>query len=244
MSFPARENDVDLTYTSCTHETLPVWELDIELEGGSSLRLVERWRVELQLDFGPASLERAEVVLDGTRRDVTDYYDLVYSADRHNTHEEYWIVLDPPLSAPNLTAEPIHAIWIITPQPQENPPIEREVNLLGASFEVLRKVDVVAYGKELVDEPLFDRGDVNTDGGTNLSDAVAVLNYLFAGNGGGIPCEKAADANDDGGVNLSDAVAILDHLFRGTGPLPEPFGLCGADTTADDLTCDALDACN
>ena len=82
----------------------------------------------------------------------------------------------------------------------------------------------------------FRRGNVNADTLLNLSDAVGLLEALSRG-GRASTCGRAADANDDSLVNLSDALAILDHLFRATGPLAEPFELCGVDATADRLTC-------
>ena len=42
---------------------------------------------------------------------------------------------------------------------------------------------------------------------------------------------------------LADAIRTLGHLFGGTGELPEPFGECGADPTADDLDCAEFEPC-
>ncbi|HNR98244.1 MAG TPA: hypothetical protein PKX48_05090 [Planctomycetota bacterium] len=57
-------------------------------------------------------------------------------------------------------------------------------------------------------------GNVNGDAAVNIADAVAILQYLFAG---GKPpvCAKAADANDDDAINIADAVKILGFLFSG-----------------------------
>ena len=64
------------------------------------------------------------------------------------------------------------------------------------------------------------RGDVNDDDALNLTDAVALLDFLF--NGGAEPnCLPAANADSRGAVNLSDAVFVLQFLF-GSGPAPEP----------------------
>lgn len=84
--------------------------------------------------------------------------------------------------------------------------------------------------------PPYSRGDVNTDGGLDIGDAIAILSYLFAG-GSQPSCLDAADANDSGTVDIADAIAILDYLFRGTGSLPAPFGACGEDPTDDALDC-------
>jgi len=86
----------------------------------------------------------------------------------------------------------------------------------------------------------FIRGDSNFDGKTDISDAVCVLSYLFAGPGDPcaelVPkCPDAGDANDDGNVDIADAVRILSYLFAGGGALPEPFPDCGEDPTEDEL---------
>ncbi|MBI4601451.1 MAG: CotH kinase family protein [Planctomycetes bacterium] len=83
----------------------------------------------------------------------------------------------------------------------------------------------------------FIRGDSNSSGRVDISDAIATLACLFSG--GACPsCLDAADANDDGAVDLSDAVYTLSHLFAG-GPAPaEPFPEPGFDPTAvDGNTC-------
>ncbi len=64
------------------------------------------------------------------------------------------------------------------------------------------------------------RGDVNNDDALNVTDAVALLNFLFSGGVEPI-CLPVANANSQGAVNLSDAVFVLQFLF-GSGPAPEP----------------------
>ena len=81
----------------------------------------------------------------------------------------------------------------------------------------------------------FRRGDADSTGTVDLSDAIAVLNALFLG-AGPLGCPDAADADDDGALNLTDAVAVLLHLFAG-GPAPPPPGpgACGRDPSPDGL---------
>ncbi len=86
-------------------------------------------------------------------------------------------------------------------------------------------------------ETAFMRGDVNQDGGMDLSDSVAVLIHLFV-TGKTAPCEKAADLNDDGSLNLADAVYGLQYLFSAGPEPPPPFLVCGQDPTPDTLTCE------
>ncbi|HLU47356.1 MAG TPA: thrombospondin type 3 repeat-containing protein, partial [Planctomycetota bacterium] len=81
----------------------------------------------------------------------------------------------------------------------------------------------------------FLRGDSNADGALNISDASALLNWLFLG-GEPIFCEDAADGNDDGAVDISDAISVLGYLFLGGAAPPAPgANACGEDPTSDDL---------
>ena len=82
---------------------------------------------------------------------------------------------------------------------------------------------------------LFLRGDVDDNGFVNLTDAVALLLYLFQ-QGNEPRCLDATDIDDNGFMNLTDGVSLLNHLFR-AGPAPQPPGFleCGEDPTEDTL---------
>lgn len=82
---------------------------------------------------------------------------------------------------------------------------------------------------------LFVRGDANGDGLTNISDAVAILYYLFGGRR--LSCADAADVNDTGDVELGDAMGLLMYLFAGGFPPPPPFPERGPDPSADSIGC-------
>lgn len=85
------------------------------------------------------------------------------------------------------------------------------------------------------------RGDVNTDGGIDISDPIQTLTHLF--DVASLDCEDAADANDDGFVNIGDPIFLLSYLFQmGVAP-PPPFAGCGLDGTVDSLGCVAFGAC-
>jgi len=86
--------------------------------------------------------------------------------------------------------------------------------------------------------PRFRRGDADSDGRAAITDAVVILERLFAGRAP-LACPDAGDADDSGALSLTDAVVLLSHLFQG-GPPPAPPGpaACGEDPTAD-----ALDRC-
>jgi hypothetical protein len=65
-----------------------------------------------------------------------------------------------------------------------------------------------------IDLPPIECGDANYDGTVNISDAVYIINYIFAG---GDPPDDyaAADVNCDETVNVSDAVWIINYIFVG-----------------------------
>jgi len=83
----------------------------------------------------------------------------------------------------------------------------------------------------------FIRGDSNSSGVTDISDAISTLGCLFGG--AACPdCLDPADANDDGRLDLSDAVFTLNHLFTGGSPPPPPYPTPGFDpTTTDEYVC-------
>jgi hypothetical protein len=80
----------------------------------------------------------------------------------------------------------------------------------------------------------FRRGDVDSSGFANVTDAVSLLNHLFQG-AAGPPCPDAADVTDDGLLNITDAVVLLNHLFLGAPEPPAPGLGCGPDPTPDTL---------
>ncbi len=237
-------NDLPLLhFGSCSYDDLPLWEIAIDLGDLGSIRLEERFEeAENFFDTAPAALVHAEVELGGQRRRVDSYWDLVYSAARHNTGVRYWVVLDPPLDASGLPSS-VSVVQIVAPDPFAG--TTASVSLLDANFDVIVTPTIDNYDRTLAPERLdarFQRGDADASGEIDLGDALFVLNYLFR-KGGTPTCVRAGDANDDGRLNVSDGVAILRHLFVGAGLLPTPFGSCGDDTTADNLDCQRFAAC-
>ena len=103
------------------------------------------------------------------------------------------------------------------------------------------ELNVIQYIEESPPPVDFVRGDVNADGETDISDAVATLLFLFLGSAT-VPCEKAADADDGGEIDISDAILILGYLFLGEGAPAAPVS-CGEDSTPDDLTCESFAGC-
>ena len=78
-------------------------------------------------------------------------------------------------------------------------------------------------------------GDANQDGRVDISDAVTLLRYLFAGIPAVLPCDEGSvrddgnvallDHNGDAGIDLADAVALLVYMFQ-QGAEPAGGGNC------------------
>ena len=100
----------------------------------------------------------------------------------------------------------------------------------GSFSEILRL-------KATADLPApFLRGDSDSSGGVNLTDAIHLLNVLFQG--ADMPaCPDSADLDDDGRITLTDVIVILNFLFRGGLAPAAPYPEAGQDPTADGLQC-------
>ena len=116
---------------------------------------------------------------------------------------------------------------------------------LGQNLEGVANLEVLSSSRTRVEtgtETRFRRGDVNADGSIDLTDATALLGFLYQ-SGSRPPCRKSADLNDDGALNVLDAMLVFQHLFRGLNDIPAPFASCGPDPTADRLDCMSFAAC-
>ncbi len=83
---------------------------------------------------------------------------------------------------------------------------------------------------------LFLRGDCDGNGGVNITDAICILNRLFAG--ADTPgCVAALNTNGDNEAGIDDAVTLLNFLFAGGPPPVSPFPDCGPGTS-EDLACE------
>jgi hypothetical protein len=91
------------------------------------------------------------------------------------------------------------------------------------------------------EHPLFQRGDTNSDGVVNLSDAIFLLHYLFLG-GPEPSCRATGDTDDIGVLDVSSALRILVHLFGGLDPPRPPFLSCGVDADLY-LSCESYPPC-
>lgn len=107
-----------------------------------------------------------------------------------------------------------------------------------------------AYGTKILDPILkaedgagagtqdrsFVRGRVNNDSNIDISDGIAIFNWLFVG-GQEPGCRKAADVNDDGEIDISDGIYLLGFLFLGGDEPKSPYPALGVDPSPDGLTC-------
>jgi len=85
--------------------------------------------------------------------------------------------------------------------------------------------------------PKVSRGDCNADHSVDISDAVALLFYLFA-QGRRISCAEACDADESGDLNVTDSLYVLRFLFRG-GPPPAPPGFPACEVVPGADQCEA-----
>ncbi len=61
----------------------------------------------------------------------------------------------------------------------------------------------------------YTRGDVNGDTVVNISDAIALINYVSTNNSTGLNLD-AADCNNDHSVNITDALTLINYLLTET----------------------------
>ena len=86
----------------------------------------------------------------------------------------------------------------------------------------------------------FIRGDFDTDGALSITDAIALLNFLFLGTANS-SCSQAGDANRDGNVDITDGISLLGFLFLGREAPLAPYPDCGIDPVVSD--CLSYPAC-
>ena len=114
----------------------------------------------------------------------------------------------------------------------------------------VRAVNTIPGRSESIDSVIFTyenadgyiRGDVDSGGDINLTDAVQLLNFLFSG-GTEPACAAAADTNRSGSIDMTDAIQILNFLFLGAENFPAPFPGCGQDPLGELLDCDTTRNC-
>lgn len=103
-------------------------------------------------------------------------------------------------------------------------------------------IDIGAYEFIAPTDIKFVRSDANSDGKSNLSDAIVALIFLFLES---TPpsCIKTLDSNDDSALTVNDPIHLLRYLFLNDIIPPIPYPLCGIDGTSDQLSCDTYSPC-
>ncbi|HLU47411.1 MAG TPA: IPT/TIG domain-containing protein, partial [Planctomycetota bacterium] len=114
------------------------------------------------------------------------------------------------------------------------PPIDA-AGLFDLTVETRHAQATLVDAIEIVSEVLFTRGDVREDGRFDITDAIAILEYLFVGET--LTCLDAADVDDNGSIELTDPIRLLGWLFLGNAPPAPPHPAAGADPTPDELGC-------
>jgi len=122
------------------------------------------------------------------------------------------------------------------------PAIDIELHQKDPPGSTVYSLHIVAMPSENAVSIPFRRGEVNADGDVDISDAIALLVWLFA-SGSAPGCLEATDANDDGGVDVSDAVSVLLFLFQGGRPPPAPGPEACGTVPEPHLGCEAYPDC-
>ena len=82
----------------------------------------------------------------------------------------------------------------------------------GTATIALNEVQDMYFTNEAA--PSFIRGDVDGDGGVDIDDVTALIDYLL-GTNSSIDI-NAADCNTDNMVNIDDVTALIDYLLSGS----------------------------
>lgn len=127
-------------------------------------------------------------------------------------------------------------LFVIEATAQSADPIETFITILTDTGQ--SHVTEVHIVEEL---PYIQRGDVNSDGVCDLTDAISLIDNLFLQPSIRSDCADACDIDDDGQVVITDAVLLLSGIFD-IGDVPMPEG-CARDRTLDVLPDCGATAC-
>ncbi|MGE3164448.1 MAG: hypothetical protein AB7O52_06060 [Planctomycetota bacterium] len=105
------------------------------------------------------------------------------------------------------------------------PPLSNVISLVGgiSAFPTLTNSTIT-----VVDLPSFSRGDPNSDGVSNIGDAIYTIQFLFQ-NGAAPNCLLSMDINGDGLRDISDVIYLVTWQFSNGPPPPQPYPGCGID---------------
>lgn len=159
---------------------------------------------------------------------------LLFSADDDAHGREWW--------ASDGTSAGTRLFQDIRPGPADSYPSE----LVEADGGYYFTADDGVNGRQpwFLPEPgarRFSRGDANGDARLDLTDAIAILRFLFL-ESSDPPCLDALDFDDGGRVDITDAVQCLGALFL-QGPPPAAPVECGFEPGDDRLDCRSYPGC-
>ncbi len=161
-------------------------------------------------DFQVAAGDSLKVILSGgSFVDVENFgestsYDLFIEIVNAQTDAVFY---HPGIAIPGNSAHRVRPDW----RPQGDSAVILMDSDLDGQFE-----DSVRVAN--LTEPLYRCGDADASGAVTISDAVFLINYIFAG-GPGPVMVSAGDADCSALINISDAVYLINYIFAG-GPAP------------------------
>ena len=85
--------------------------------------------------------------------------------------------------------------------------VKKEGDIPAYSWAIFDDFKLTYYGTDSYLNPSRKKGDVNQDGGVDISDIVATVNQIA-----GTSTYRFADVNQDGSVDISDIVAIINII--------------------------------
>lgn len=143
----------NLRFGSVGYESLPLWRIDVQLEGGEYLKLYERYQVPMA-GSGPAKLVYAEGEIQEGSFQQSNYWRLVYSAGHHNWDEKFWVLFDQPMGG-------AYGVAVITVEF----PFSASAYTLDQDRNPLRTIGVLKYTKAETNDPIPEPNTAVADWG-------------------------------------------------------------------------------
>lgn len=125
-----------LRFSSTSYACLPLYRVELALEGNQFIQLYQRWQPALA-GTGPAKLVYAALNIHEGNAIQANYWKLVYSAEHHNWNEKYWILFDSPLGD-------VYGISVLT----EDYPYRAEVYALDKNRDPIRPIELLSIEKQ------------------------------------------------------------------------------------------------
>ena len=130
--------DIDLSAQVYRHEAV--------LEGNQTVRFYELIKRRTQgIGIAYANFVYADMKLTEGSFQQMDYWRLAYSAMGHCWNAKFWALLDSPV-------DDVYGVALLTTTIQWGARTEAEVYLLGKDLKPLRKVEIISYSKQEIEE--------------------------------------------------------------------------------------------